>query len=178
MAAQMRQVLRQSQSAVMTQKLQQAIKLLQLTSIELTGVIENEVERNPFLDFEEPTGDEPQPVTLKQKAEGDQATNRLDHRFANLFDQEGVRSGGVAAPQSRWRDSSGGADGGDPAEARVAAGITLYDHLMAQVPLTFDEAGDLAIAAELVGSEVAEVGQPEASNDTINPCLVAVTSAP
>jgi RNA polymerase sigma-54 factor len=42
--------LRQSQSLVMTPQLQQAIKLLQLSNMELTAFVETELERNPLLE--------------------------------------------------------------------------------------------------------------------------------
>ena len=41
--------LRQSQSLVMTPQLQQAIKLLALSNLELEGVIAEELEKNPLL---------------------------------------------------------------------------------------------------------------------------------
>ena len=46
--------LRQSQSLVMTPQLQQAIKLLQLTNIELSAYVEQELEQNPLLERQEP----------------------------------------------------------------------------------------------------------------------------
>src|ERR1700675_408308 len=45
--------LRQSQSLVMTPQLQQAIKLLQLSNLELTAFVDAELERNPLLEREE-----------------------------------------------------------------------------------------------------------------------------
>lgn len=45
--------LRQGQSLVMTQQLQQSIKLLQLSSIELSEFIEQELEKNPLLTSED-----------------------------------------------------------------------------------------------------------------------------
>ncbi|NQU58148.1 MAG: RNA polymerase factor sigma-54 [Rhodospirillales bacterium] len=45
--------LRQSQSLVMTPQLQQAIKMLQLSSIELLDYVEQELEQNPLLEREE-----------------------------------------------------------------------------------------------------------------------------
>ena len=42
--------IRQGQSLVMTPQLQQAIKLLQLSNIELAEYCEQELERNPLLD--------------------------------------------------------------------------------------------------------------------------------
>lgn len=46
--------LRQTQSLVMTPQLQQAIKLLQLSNLELTAYVEQELERNPLLERVEP----------------------------------------------------------------------------------------------------------------------------
>ena len=48
-----RQELRQSQSLVMTPQLQQAIKLLQLSHLELAEYVDQELERNPLLEFAE-----------------------------------------------------------------------------------------------------------------------------
>ena len=45
--------LRQSHSLVMTPQLQQAIKLLQLSNVELTAFVEAELERNPLLERED-----------------------------------------------------------------------------------------------------------------------------
>ena len=42
--------MRQGQSLVMTPQLQQAIKLLQLSNIELAEFVEGELERNPLLE--------------------------------------------------------------------------------------------------------------------------------
>ena len=44
--------MRQNQSLVMTPQLQQAIKLLQMTNIELCQFLETEQAENPFLDLE------------------------------------------------------------------------------------------------------------------------------
>jgi len=49
--------LRQSHSLVMTPQLQQAIKLLQLSNMELASFVEDELERNPLLEHADP--DEP-----------------------------------------------------------------------------------------------------------------------
>lgn len=49
--------LRQSQSLVMTPQLQQAIKLLQLSNIELSAFVEDELLRNPMLERDEMPAD-------------------------------------------------------------------------------------------------------------------------
>ena len=42
--------MRQGQSLVMTPQLQQAIKLLQLSNLDLSSYVEEELERNPLLE--------------------------------------------------------------------------------------------------------------------------------
>ena len=44
--------MRQSQSLVMTPQLQQAIKLLQMTNLELCQFLENQQSENPFLEID------------------------------------------------------------------------------------------------------------------------------
>ncbi|MEE2916668.1 RNA polymerase sigma-54 factor [Sphingomonas ginsenosidimutans] len=51
--------LRQSQSLVMTPQLQQAIKLLTLSNLEIEGVIAEEIEKNPLLETAPAAGDAP-----------------------------------------------------------------------------------------------------------------------
>src|SRR5512137_2840899 len=50
MAMEMRQQLKMTQQLVMTPQLQQAIKLLQLTRLELQDVVRQELEENPLLE--------------------------------------------------------------------------------------------------------------------------------
>ncbi|HQB39713.1 MAG TPA: RNA polymerase sigma-54 factor, partial [Deltaproteobacteria bacterium] len=50
MAMEMRQQLKMTQQLVMTPQLQQAIKLLQLTRIELQDIVRQELEENPLLE--------------------------------------------------------------------------------------------------------------------------------
>jgi RNA polymerase sigma-54 factor len=50
MALSQRLLIRQSQALVMTPQLMQAIKLLQLSNLDLVAYVEAELERNPLLD--------------------------------------------------------------------------------------------------------------------------------
>ena len=50
MALELRQQLKLSQQLVMTPQLQQAIKLLQLSRMELVELVQQELEENPVLD--------------------------------------------------------------------------------------------------------------------------------
>ena len=60
--------MRQSQSLVMTPQLQQAIKLLQMTNLELCQFLENQQAENPFLEVDtNTTTDENNNADLKSK---------------------------------------------------------------------------------------------------------------
>ena len=68
--------LKQSQSLVMTPQLQQAIKLLQLTNLELTDLVEKELEENPFL--EDQSSEEEKTVSDEEEI-----TKNIDDSFNN-----------------------------------------------------------------------------------------------
>lgn len=89
--------LRQSQQLVMTPQLQQAIKLLQLSNLELADYVSEEVERNPFLEVGEQSGE--------QGIQPDGGEHGGTHTGENLHD------GG--------NESSG--DGGEPSDGLIAA---------------------------------------------------------
>ena len=54
----------------MTPQLQQAIKLLQLSNIELTAFIETELEQNPLLERDEAADDEPRGLESDTGSDG------------------------------------------------------------------------------------------------------------
>jgi RNA polymerase sigma-54 factor len=86
MALELKQQLRLSQQLVMTPQLQQAIKLLQLSRLELAGLVQRELQENPVLEEAaegEAEGDEareaaeapelPEPAEAPEVAEGQEA---------------------------------------------------------------------------------------------------------
>jgi RNA polymerase sigma-54 factor len=73
MALSQRLNLRQTQAPIMTPQLQQAIKLLQLSNLELADFVESELEQNPLLEREDPSGDHDAPA-----GEGDNSTETGD----------------------------------------------------------------------------------------------------
>ncbi len=77
MAVTQRLELRQSQSLVMTPQLQQAIKLLQLSNMELAAYVEQELERNPLLERAEGTEGED-----SERAEADASAEGSEHAQA------------------------------------------------------------------------------------------------
>src|SRR5512145_3063947 len=68
MALELRQSLKMSQQLVMTPQLQQAIKLLQLSRLELQQAVREELEVNPIL--EEVTDDGPEEAAPQHKDAG------------------------------------------------------------------------------------------------------------
>src|SRR5207253_1355216 len=74
MALTQRLEFRQSQSLVMTPQLMQAIKLLQLSNLDLSAFVEEELERNPLLERasdgpEAPVAGEPAQETAHERGE-------------------------------------------------------------------------------------------------------------
>ena len=84
--------MRQTQSLVMTPQLQQAIKLLQLSNIELSTFVEGELERNPLLEWAE--SDVPvSPLAEDREAEGADAKGDGAAEVAR-----GRRAGSISNP--------------------------------------------------------------------------------
>ena len=100
MALTQRLEFRQSQSLVMTPQLMQAIKLLQLSNLDLSTFVEEELERNPLL---ERASDGPEPPVA-----GEQTAERAEFSEADAgpgddFAESGTNSGeGFEASQEDW----------------------------------------------------------------------------
>src|SRR5882724_4674942 len=97
MALTQRLEFRQSQSLVMTPQLMQAIKLLQLSNLDLSAFVEEELERNPLLDRandgpEAPVAGEPAPERAEFSDSGDSAS---------YGDEGGAEPGDMAASSAR-----------------------------------------------------------------------------
>ena len=81
MALTQRLEFRQSQSLVMTPQLMQAIKLLQLSNLDLSAFVEEELERNPLLDR---ASDGPEaPVA------GEPAAERAEYADSGSYGEDG-----------------------------------------------------------------------------------------
>src|SRR5471032_2179962 len=85
MALTQRLEFRQSQSLVMTPQLMQAIKLLQLSNLDLSAFVEEELERNPLLERAS-DGSEP-PVAGEPAAERGEFPSSEDSSFS--YSEEG-----------------------------------------------------------------------------------------
>jgi len=145
--------LRQSQSLVMTPQLQQAIKLLALSSLEIEAFIAEEVERNPVLDAgggdsasEAPLDEFPQVTGADSNERGSDevlgndshaASDALDVDFsAETFhhDAPSDRVGGADGMLGLSGNAmSGGFDGDGPDfDSFAARELNLREYLMAQ----------------------------------------------
>jgi RNA polymerase sigma-54 factor len=161
MALTQKLLIRQSQALVMTPQLMQAIKLLQLSNLDLASYVEGELERNPLLErtSDEETAGEPgndaaapeqeaQPGDwLGQDLENDRAAieSKLDTGLENVFPDEFVgrqaRAESEPAAYSEWAGiGAGGRDDSDyNLEAFVSAETTLAAHLAEQLSLTISD---------------------------------------
>lgn len=83
MALTQRLEFRQSQSLVMTPQLMQAIKLLQLSNLDLTTFVEEELERNPLLERanDEAPGEAPPETAQFSDSDGDESGGPNDDGF-------------------------------------------------------------------------------------------------
>src|SRR5689334_7682878 len=130
--------LRQTQSLVMTPQLQQAIKLLQLSNLEVAAYVESEIEQNPLLERDEvegepngeaerPSGDdgngatEPQLLDSVDGGGKDAVETPLDTDFGNVWSEEG----GDASAFADWRSGSGSSGRADFDESEIGLDQTL-----------------------------------------------------
>ncbi len=166
MALTQRLDLRQTQSLVMTPQLQQAIKLLQLSNVEVTAFVEQELEQNPLLERDEaaPDGEAPAEAAaesgdtrsaaddgpLLDSVEGAPAATTseapLDTDTGNMWDGDSASSlGSWGTGGSRDFDDSEF----DPGESMTRP-VSLRDHLMAQINVDMQDPVDRIIGSQLV----------------------------
>lgn len=148
--------LRQSQSLVMTPQLQQAIKLLALSNLELESYLTEALESNPLLDAtsaerdeggaDEP-GDEPPPAAESPIADTDLALSS-DAGVADDLDVDFVEERFHHDSASDGVGLSGDGEGID-FDSFAEHEATLHDHLLAQVGERFDGV-EAVVAVQLV----------------------------
>lgn len=156
--------LRQGQSLVMTQALQQSIKLLQCNSLELREFVEQALEENPFLSQEEPEAgeqaDSQQESPSKENSdEPREADFNSDENFSSDMQENGSWDDSESIETDYLRheqSSSGGAssyDGEDNTrsiEDNPANGISLREHLLNQLQVDVHEPAKRIIGAHLI----------------------------
>jgi RNA polymerase sigma-54 factor len=163
--------LRQGQSLVITPQLQQAIKLLQLSNIELDAFVEQELEKNPLLVREDPPADAAEPSDDAPPADDSysmtetpgRAETELDARPDDLHDcAPGDYATGDAMASQPAADVGGtvdwtraGTGGGgdidaDGLEGVLTREVTLADHLTEQLQVLRLSPAERAVATLLI----------------------------
>ena len=211
MALTQRLLIRQTQALVMTPQLMQAIKLLQLSNLDLAAYVDAELERNPLLDRgadnEAPASDAQGAASVESAAVSDEARSGklagddhagelrgdspLDDTSADDVEPIRPRTTDMPAGYSEWAGTgAGGRDDNEyNLEAFVSAEPTLAEWLREQVTLAIpdpvrrmighylvgmiDESGylggDLAAAADKLGTSLGEVESVLAVLQTLDP---------
>ncbi len=194
MALSQRLEFRQTQGLVMTPQLMQAIKLLQLSSLDLAAYVEGELERNPLLERANDDNEAPAAGAEAERAElagedtaaaasedwigQDMETSRssmeegLGTELENVFpDDGGEKSPAPEAPPPAFSEWSGGGtrsddDGAYNLEAFVTAEVTLAAHLAAQMALAIADPAGRMIGQYLIDM-VDEAGYLTGDLDTV-----------
>ncbi len=169
--------LRQTQSLVMTPQLQQAIKLLQFSSLELQAFVDTQLEQNPLLERDElapdhygiddaptyanaasrPASAEPRTVdaALDGSSEAFTAADLDVDVFDDAFEAGGTDDAGLAGLSASGAGQGAGRSGSfDDHEANLedmlATQVTLKDHLMSQMAMEFSDPIDRIIGLHLI----------------------------
>lgn len=163
--------LRQSQSLVMTPQLQQAIKLLALSNLEIETFIAEELEKNPLLDAQ-PGGGEDVPDLAASQPDADFEIERDGPPDSGELLESGAAAGEAAldvdlAAETFHHDSpsdaiggldgglgltgasGGGSEDGPDFENLGSSDLSLADHLLAQAGASV-AGSDLFVAQHLI----------------------------
>ncbi|HEX9954904.1 MAG TPA: RNA polymerase factor sigma-54 [Allosphingosinicella sp.] len=165
--------LRQSQSLVMTPQLQQAIRLLALSNLEVESFIAEELEKNPLLDTggapddgaapsEAPAESSDEFTSADELAGAGEAALDIDLNNENLH-QDSASDRGLDGGLGMSGLGGGGAEGGEGPDfdSFAGEGLSLHEHLIAQAGERLSGA-DLMIAQALI-EQIEETGYFTAS---------------
>ena len=152
------------QHLTITPQLQQAIRLLQLSSVELQQEIQEALESNPLLEEKEDDGSEQKAETSQPDLDGEHDNNLPDNGTLQPTDVEMEQSNpdDAQGPEPDWNDrfdastsSSTRNDSGDSLpdiDARNSRPQTLRDHLYWQMQMTPFSDTDREIALAIIDS--------------------------
>ncbi len=163
MAIAPRMEMKQGQSLVMTPQLQQAIKILQFSSVELSEYIEQELERNPMLERveDENSGEEitadnndtsVSEISISEDSGDPNAEGAIDASYEDLYSDADMTAVEAIGSTIDWSKAGDGRhyDDLEGIENTLSCEISLHDHLEAQAALAFDNPQDKLIAAYLI----------------------------
>ncbi|MEM8772390.1 MAG: RNA polymerase factor sigma-54 [Pseudomonadota bacterium] len=163
---------RQSQQLVMTPQLQQAIKLLQLSNLELADFVASQLEENPFLEPDESPADAPEErrgekndtrteapaenseVDLSSDASLKEASDSLDAEYSDVDPNSSQSEAAQSDYQTNdWASAGSGAkplDDDRQFDAALTKEISLADHLTEQLHVATRDPAQLFLGAYLI----------------------------
>ncbi len=143
MKLRLHQGLYQRQQLVMTQRLQQALKLLQIPTLELEQILRQELQTNPLLEEFEPEDDELEAEVEKEKAEKEEAEGEpVEDVDWDEYFKDGFKDG----TYEREHDDE------DRLERPTASIPSGQEELSAQLSLAVEDPLDRKIGEYLIGS--------------------------
>ncbi|MGF7158926.1 RNA polymerase sigma-54 factor [Rhodoligotrophos appendicifer] len=154
--------LRQGQSLVMTPQLQQAIKLLQMSNLELAQYVETELERNPLLDGDVAADDDLTELPPSQdQSPVQERLEALDTDLDNVYSDEATadrleRDIGPSLSDSGWSTLSSGQGGHSDSldgdiQATLSQEATLGEHLERQLGELISDPAERLIGLQIIG---------------------------
>jgi RNA polymerase sigma-54 factor len=144
----------------MTPQLQQAIKMLQLSNLELTQFVDAEIQQNPLLERREPgleetaianaaaAAESPSPAPLEQAVAGE-FTSEATEQWHATSGEDGDGSIDRGAEPHLWHGRNG-ALGAPEIEQTATRPRTLREHLLEQIGTDFNDPGDRLVALHLL----------------------------
>ncbi|AAR35263.1 RNA polymerase factor sigma-54 [Geobacter sulfurreducens] len=155
MAIEMRQQMKMTQQLVMTPQLQQAIKLLQLSRLELQDLVRQEMEENPLLE-ESQEAEEVKEQDLVELSEKEDAPAPAEQDFREVTTGEETRESDWDSYLEGYNYSSGEQyydDEDRPSYENILTRKgTLADHLMWQLNMTKLSDEEARASAEIIGN--------------------------
>ena len=154
--------IKQSQSLLMTPQLRQAINLLQMSNLELSSVIEQELASNPLLeredDFLNQDNEKEQTIDDYASETEDNVDTPLDVDIDNTFDDDGSDCEGYeTANDYDWQDYAKNKDKRhspeedyDFFEQKLSSTKSLYQHLSEQIQISLADTKEKIIAFRLM----------------------------
>lgn len=154
--------IKQSQSLLMTPQLRQAINLLQMSNLELSSVIEQELASNPLLeredDFLNQDNEKEQTIDDYASETEDNVDTPLDIDIDNTFDDDGSDCEGYeTANDYDWQDYAKNKDKRhspeedyDFFEQKLSSTKSLYQHLSEQIQISLADTKEKIIAFRLI----------------------------
>jgi len=151
MALELRQTLKLTQQLIMTPQLQMAIKLLQLSRLELMDTIRQELEENPALEEVQETADEQitEPVEQKTEESGDAQEVTIEEKLKEDVDWSNYLDEYNTPGRVNFEGESREAPRFD---SFIAPKETLEDHLLWQLLMTRPTPEEERIGSLVIGN--------------------------